>query len=143
VAAAAFVGSRFRPGPWYAALAKPTWNPPNWVFAPVWSVLYVAIAVAGWLYWRNASSGAVLALSLWGAQLVLNASWSWLFFGLHSPALALVDISLLLVAIAFFIVLAHPISTAAAWLFVPYGVWVSFATALNVAIWHLNRSPAT
>ncbi len=140
VALAAFAASRFRPGIWYESLARPTWNPPNWLFAPVWTVLYLAIAIAGWLVWR-ALPGPVprLAMLLWVAQLVLNACWSWLFFGLHQPGYALLDIIVLLVLIAAFIVVAHRVSPVAASLFIPYLLWVGFATALNAAIWQLNR----
>jgi len=136
VAAAALMGAQFQPGDWYAGLEKPFFNPPNWIFGPVWSVLYVGIAVAGWLVWRH-RGGAPLLL-LWAAQLVLNLLWSWIFFGLHRPALALVDIGLLLSSIVAFAVLAWPVSRAAAWLFACYGAWVAFAMLLNAAIWRLN-----
>jgi len=141
VALAAFTASRFRPGAWYASLARPSWTPPDWLFAPVWTALYLAIAVAGWLVWR-ALPGSVLhpALLLWAGQLVLNACWSWLFFGLHQPGYALLDIILLLVVIAVFAVVAIRVSAVAAWLFVPYLLWVGFAAALNAAIWQLNRA---
>lgn len=139
VAAAAFTGSRFQPDTWYELLRKPSWNPPNWLFAPVWTTLYVAIATAGWLVWKKVRSLSHPILLVWAAQLVLNAAWSWLFFGLHRPDLSLVDILLMLTLIAAFILTARKVSPAAAWLFVPYAAWVSFATALNVAIWQLNR----
>jgi len=141
VAATAFIAGRFRPGAWYQALAKPSWTPPGWLFAPVWFLLYLGIAVAGWLVWRAAGSGAPRPLALWASQLVLNAAWSWLFFGLHRPGAALVDIVLLLVLILAFALTAHPFSPGAAWLFVPYGLWVLFATALNTAIVRLNPTP--
>lgn len=145
MAFAAFIGSRFRPGAWHRGLAKPTWNPPNWVFAPVWSALYLAIATAGWLYARSVPGPLYLdlALALWIAQLVLNAAWSWLFFGRQSPGAALIDIVLLLATIIAFALTAYPVSAIAAWLFVPYAAWVSFATVLNAAIWQRNRSRAT
>jgi translocator protein len=135
-AAAAVFGSQFEPGAWHAALQKPAWNPPNWVFGPVWTVLYVLIAIAGWLAWRARHR---LLLWLWGVQLLLNALWSWLFFGLHLPFLALAEIVLLLLVIVAFIVVAWRRQRAAAWLFVPYAAWVGFATALNAAIALLNR----
>lgn len=140
VAAAAFVGSRFMPGPWYASLSKPPWNPPNWVFAPVWTVLYIMIAIAGWLVWRSAGlrSGVVL---LWAAQLVLNAIWTWLFFGRRTPGLAFADIILLLASIIAFIMLARTASRAASWLFVPYAAWVMYAASLNLWVW--LRKPAS
>jgi tryptophan-rich sensory protein len=138
VAVAALSGARFQPGDWYLALAKPAWTPPGWLFAPVWTLLYLAIAVAGWLVWRAASRRRGAPLALWGAQLVLNGIWSWLFFGLHRPDLALVDIALLWAAIGAFVLAARPVRLAAAGLFVPYWLWVTFAAALNFAIWRLN-----
>ncbi len=138
VALAGFFGAQFHPGPWFEALAKPSWNPPNWLFGPVWTVLYLAIAIAGWLVWKRSNGQATPALYFWFAQLGLNALWSWLFFGLHRPPLALVDILALLASIIAFAILARPISPAAALLFVPYALWVAFATALNATIWRLN-----
>jgi translocator protein len=138
VAAAAAVGGRFPPGPWYASLAKPAWTPPNWIFAPVWTLLYVGIAVAGWMVWRRSGSRVGPSLTLWGAQLVLNAAWSWFFFGEHRPGIALVDIGALLACILAFIVVTYGESRPAAYLFVPYALWVAFATALNHALWRLN-----
>ena len=137
-AATAFIAGRFRPGAWYAALAKPSWTPPGWLFAPVWSVLYLAIGVAGWLVWRAGGRGAVVPLAIWLAQLAANAAWSWLFFGRHRPGGALADIAVLLVLILAFIVAARPWSRGAAWLFVPYAAWVLFAASLNAAIVRLN-----
>lgn len=140
VALTAFIAGRFRPGAWYAALAKPPWTPPSWLFAPVWFLLYLGIAVAGWLVWRAVRPVAVLPLALWVAQLVLNAAWSWLFFGLHRPGAALADIIVLLVLILAFVVAAYRVSSVAAWLIVPYALWVLFATVLNAAIVRLNPS---
>jgi tryptophan-rich sensory protein len=137
VAAAALLGTQFQPGAWYAGLAKPAWTPPNWVFGPVWTILYIAIAIAGWLVWRRTRRMSP-ALWFWSAQIVLNAAWSWLFFGLQRPGLALVDIGLLLAAIAGFILAARRESLAAAVLFVPYLLWVGYASALNLAIWRMN-----
>lgn len=136
VACAALFGARFEPGDWYASLAKPPLTPPNWVFAPVWSVLYLFIAVAGWLVWKK--DGARCALLLWAAQLILNALWSFIFFGLERPGTALAEISLLLVAVlatAFAFVRVH---RPAAALLLPYAVWVAFAGYLNAGIWYLN-----
>ncbi len=135
-AAAAF-GSLFPPGAWYAELAKPPWTPPNWLFAPVWTVLYVLIGVAGWRLWL-AGEAARMALVLWAVQLVLNALWSWIFFGLHAPGPALVEILLLLSAIAATMVAAARPCPAVVWLLAPYLAWVAFATALNAALWLLN-----
>jgi tryptophan-rich sensory protein len=137
VAAVALFGAQFQPGSWYETLQKPTWNPPNWVFGPVWTILYIGIAIAGWRVWCE-TGRFVSALALWIGQLVLNACWSMLFFGLHRPDIALVDIILLLALIVAFIVKARRHSTLASWLFVPYFAWVAFAAALNFAIWQLN-----
>lgn len=137
VAAAASFGAIFKPGAWYASLSKPPWTPPNWVFGPVWTALYVMIAVAGWLVWRNGERGR--ALWLWIAALALNAAWSWLFFGQQWIAAALVDIVLLLAAIAAFAIAAWPVSRLASALFWPYLAWVAYATTLNAAILVLNR----
>jgi len=138
VAAAALVGTQFGPGPWYVALQKPPWTPPGWLFAPVWTVLYVAIAVAGWSVWRSKAVSVTKPILIWLLQLMLNGLWSWLFFGLRRPDLALIDIIALLVTIGWFIASAGKISRVAAWLFVPYALWVGFATALNFSIWQLN-----
>jgi tryptophan-rich sensory protein len=136
-ACAAAIGGLFEPGPWYEQLRRPAWNPPNWVFAPVWTALYLAIAIAGWRAWR-VSRRVDAALGLWSLQLVLNALWSWLFFGMHRPGTALLDLLALLAAILAFIVAVRTRDAIAAWLFVPYAVWVTFAGALNFAIWQLN-----
>ncbi len=135
--AVASFGALFLPGPWYAALEKPAWTPPGWIFGPVWTVLYVMIAMAAWLVWQRRAR-VDTALALWGAQLLLNGAWSWLFFGLERPGLALFDIVTLLVAIAATAIAFARISHVAALLFVPYFAWVAFATALNFAIWQLN-----
>lgn len=136
-AATAVFGAGFKPGPWYEALAKPPWTPPNWVFAPVWTALYVMIAIAGWLAWQRLGAGR--AIGLWVAALVLNAAWSWLFFGQHLIGLALIDILALLVSIAAFIAATWNLARPAALLFIPYFAWVGYATSLNLAIWWLNR----
>lgn len=138
VAAAAAVGSHFGPGPWYLALQKPGWTPPNWLFAPIWTLIYVGIALAGWLVWRVKNAERVKPLMLWSAQLILNALWSWIFFGLQRPDLAFADIVLLLIVICGFIVSVRKTSLTAAWLYVPYALWVGFASALNFTIWRLN-----
>lgn len=136
VAAAALVGSRYMPGEWYLALKKPAWTPPGWVFGPVWGTLYVMIAAAGFLVWR--AGGAKVPLAIWGLNLVLNAAWSWLFFGLHRIDLALVDIALVWLTIVGFIIAAWGHSRLASLLFVPYLAWVTLASALNFTIWRLN-----
>lgn len=140
VIAVASTGAIFKPGPWYETLAKPTWTPPDWAFPVVWSILYLFIAIAGWLVWREA--GWSLPIAIWLAQLLLNGAWSWLFFGLRRMDLAFVDVTLLWLAIATFIVIAWPLSTTAALLFLPYLVWVSIAAALNLTVWRMNLAVA-
>ena len=137
---AASTGAFFKPGPWYEALAKPSWRPPNWLFPPAWAVLYILMAVAAWLVWREAGfAGAPLALTLWFAQLVLNAAWSWIFFGLKRMDLAFAELSVLWLAILATILAFVPHSTTAAWMMLPYLAWVSFAGFLNLTMWRLNR----
>jgi len=137
---AARMGAAFRPGDWYERLAKPSWRPPNWVFPPAWVVLYLTIAVSGWLVWRKVGfAGDVLPLSIYLVQLVLNAAWSPIFFGLRRPDLAFIEIIMLWLSIAVTIAVFRPISAAAAWLLLPYLAWVTFAAALNFTIWRLNR----
>ncbi len=136
MAGAAATGSQFRSGAWYMALVKPSWTPPGWLFAPVWTVLYVMIAIAGWLAWR--AGGLARPTAFWLAQLVLNAAWSWAMFGRNHIGLALADIAMLWLAIGAFIWSAWPVSRAAALLFVPYWAWVSFSSALNFAIYRLT-----
>ena len=124
---------------WYAGLAKPPFNPPDWVFGPVWTALYLMIAVAGWRVWRRrGESGAWLALGAWGLQLSLNLSWSMLFFGAQMIGAALVEIAVLLAAILITAALFWRIDRIAGVLLVPYTAWVSFATVLNAALWRLN-----
>jgi translocator protein len=121
---------------WYAGLVKPSFNPPNWLFAPVWTALYLLMAIAAWLVWRRGN--ARTPLMLFALQLVLNSIWSLLFFGLHRVDLALLDIVLLLGTIVATAVAFRPRSAVAALLLAPYLAWVSFATVLNFAIWRLN-----
>ena len=140
--AAAWAGSRFMPGAWYAALAKPAWNPPNAIFAPVWSELYGLMAVAAWLVWRRAGfSGAGAALGLFAVQLILNALWSYLFFGRHQPGLAFGDIVVLWVAILSVVLLFLRVDRVAGALLLPYLAWVGFAAYLNFTLWRLNAGP--
>jgi benzodiazapine receptor len=123
---------------WYRRLDKPPWNPPDRVFGPVWSLLYGAQAVAAWLVWRSGGERAP-ALELYGAQLALNLGWTLLFFGLRRPGWAVLEIVVLWLAIAATVAAFRRRSRAAAWLLLPYLAWVSFALALNVAIWRRNR----
>ena len=130
------VGFFTAPGEWYAGLTKPAFNPPNWIFAPVWTILYVLIAVAGWrTFERNRGSWP---MKLWWGQLALNFLWSPVFFAAQRIGLALIVILLLLAAILAFIIVVWRQDRAAAWLFAPYAAWVFFASGLNGAIWLLN-----
>jgi tryptophan-rich sensory protein len=135
-AAVAAFGAQFLPGEWYASLAKPAWTPPNWVFGPVWTLLYIMIALAGWFAWR--SEGFGLAVYVWIAALVANGLWSWLFFGLHQVAAAMADLVLLLALIVAFMALAWRTARPAALLFLPYFAWVSYACTLNAGVLALN-----
>lgn len=136
VAAAAYTGMTYLPGPFYAVLQKPAWTPPDTVFPPVWTAIYIMIALAGWIAWRAQGFGPLLWL--WLGQLVLNAAWSYLMFGEKQIVHALVDIGALWLVILAFIVVAWPVRRSAALLFIPYFLWVSFAAALNFEIWRLN-----
>jgi benzodiazapine receptor len=137
--AAGWIGSRFMPGEWYASLTKPAWTPPNAVFGPVWTALYVLMGVAAWLVWRKAGfSGAPVALGLFVAQLALNALWSYLFFGLHRPGAAFAEIVVLWLAILGTVIGFWRVRPAAGALLIPYLAWVTFASGLNVQLWRLN-----
>jgi translocator protein len=137
--AAAGVGGLFRPGEWYAQLAKPAWNPPNWIFGPVWTALYAMMAVAAWLVWREDGFRArARPLGLFLLQLALNAAWSPLFFGLKSPAVAFGVIVLLWLAILATLCAFWRENRISGALLLPYLGWVTFATALNFALWRLN-----
>lgn len=137
--AAALFGSYFEPGSWYEALNKPSWTPPNWIFPVVWPILYTMMAVAAWQVWRNYGfEGAPQQLRWFLLQLGLNAAWSWIFFGRQSISMGLAEILLLWVAIFFTIILFWGKSKLAAWLMVPYLLWVTYASALNFSIWQLN-----
>jgi benzodiazapine receptor len=130
------IGLMTLPGEWYAGLAKPPFNPPNWIFAPVWTLLYIMVAVAGWRTWQRGPRSA--AMAVWFIQLALNFVWSPVFFGAHRIGGALAVIVALLAAIIAFIVMAWPRDRIAALLFTPYAAWVAFATLLNGALWYLN-----
>ncbi len=131
------IGAISPPGDWYMTIEKPSWNPPGWVFGPVWTFLYFAMATAAWRVWRK--NGWALAMALYGVQLVFNAAWTPVFFGAHQIGWALVVIVLLWLAavataVAFF--RADKLSGA---LMVPYLMWLSFATFLNFTLWQLNE----
>lgn len=125
---------------WYASLVKPAFNPPNWVFAPVWTILYVLMAFALWRILRLTPNSVARrsALILFFVQLTLNAVWSWMFFGAHSPFLGVVNIVPQLLVILMTIITFHRLDKVAAWCLVPLAAWVAFASVLNVAIWQLN-----
>ncbi len=134
-------GSMFRPGDWYAALDKPFFNPPNWLFAPAWTLLYILMGVALWRIWRLvASVERTRALRLFAVQLALNAAWTPVFFGAHSLAGGLAVILFMAMAIIVTIQFFHPLDKPAAWLLAPYLAWVAFATTLNVSLLALNGS---
>ena len=137
---AAATGAVFPAGDWYERLAKPSWRPPNWLFAPVWTVIYLTIAVSGWLVWRKYGfAGAALPLAIYLLQLVLNAAWTPIFFGLRRPDLAFFEILMLWLSIVATIATFRSLNAAAAWLLLPYLAWVTFAATLNFTVWRLNR----
>lgn len=136
---AGLFGAQFQPGEWYAQLTKPSWTPPNWLFAPVWTFLYLAMGTAAWLVWQRVGwRKSRLALLFFILQLVLNAVWSWVFFGLHRPGLAFAEIVFLWAAILLTLILFWRRCPLSGVLFVPYLVWVSFAAILNFSLWRLN-----
>ena len=130
------IGTVSMPDGWFAALQKPSFQPPNWVFGPVWTILYILIGIAGARIFTAAASST--AMKLWIAQMVLNFLWSPTFFALHALVPALVIVALLLVTILAFIRAAWPIDRPAATMFIPYAAWVSFATLLNASLIVLN-----
>lgn len=143
VSAVILIGTNSPPDAWFEGLRKPFFNPPGVVFGPVWTLLYVLMAVAAWLVVRQAHVAWQKrrdAMLLMGLQLFLNALWSPLFFGLHSPGWALVDICALWLAIVVTIRAFAVIRPAAAWMLAPYLLWVSFALVLNGTIWIMNRA---
>jgi benzodiazapine receptor len=137
---AAGLGALSQPDGWYARLQRPPFAPPNWIFGPVWTTLYILMAIAAAIVWIQVGwREARLPLAIYAAQLALNAAWSPLFFGLHRPDLALIDIVLIWVGILVTMWAFARHSRLAAALLVPYLAWVSFATYLNAGFWWLNR----
>jgi tryptophan-rich sensory protein len=132
-ALSAFIGM---PGPWYAALNKPTWNPPPWLFGPAWTLLYTLMAVAAWMVWKRV--GFAKPLKLYFVQLALNAAWTPIFFGAHEMGGALVEILALWIAILMTLRAFWAVSRPAGMLLLPYLAWVSFASVLNFTLWRLN-----
>lgn len=140
VAALGGLATETGPGSWYDQLKKPVFQPPNWLFGPVWTLLYGLIAIAGWRIWMAPkTTERRAAMGLWGLQLGLNLLWSYLFFAWKQPGFAFVEILILWGVIGLFIFRARSVSSLASWLFLPYWAWVSFATLLNGSIWLLNR----
>lgn len=141
---AGFVGQLFTAPSiptWYAALNKPAFNPPNWVFAPVWTTLYIMMAVAAWLVWERGleNKNVQTGLKFFVLQLALNSLWSIIFFGFQLPWLAFIEIICLWIAIFLTIKYFVKVSKLAGWLLLPYLLWVSFAAVLNLAIFWLNK----
>ena len=140
--AAAALGALFTSlsvGTWYTTLRRPSWTPPDWVFGPVWSVLYLSMAVAAWLVWRqHGLASAAWPLGLFAVQIALNVVWSALFFALRNPGAALFEIIFLWCAILATALSFWRISVPAGWLLVPYLAWVTYAAALNFAFWRMN-----
>jgi translocator protein len=133
---AAGSGGLYMPGPWYDALNKPWWTPPDWVFPVAWTILYTMIAAAGWFAWKAGGFGP--AMLVWLVGLVLNGLWSYFMFGRQDIFSALIDVSGLWLTTAGFMLLAWPLDKRAVLLFAPYLVWVTFAALLNLAVWRMN-----
>mgnify|MGYP001813743289 CR=1 FL=1 len=137
--AAGYIGASFEAGEWYyETLKKPAWTPPAWLFGPVWAVLYPLMAISAWKVWLTGHHERLGALTWWGIQLLLNAAWSWLFFGLHRIGWAWAEMTVLVLAVllctrAFFLLSRH-----AAYLMVPYLVWLIYAWVLNFTMWSMN-----
>lgn len=126
-------------GNWYAKLNKPFWTPPDWVFGPVWTFLFLCMAVAAWLVWRRYGfAGAVVPMALFALQLALNVAWTWVFFGLHLPGAAFAEIIVLWLAILATLIAFWALVPAAGWLMVPYLLWVTYAATLNWGLWKMN-----
>jgi tryptophan-rich sensory protein len=135
---APLLGAWAPPGDWYRSLNKPAWTPPPWLFGPAWTFLYLSMATAAWGVWRRTGWG--VPLRWWLVQLVLNAAWTPLFFGLRQPGWAFAEIALLWLAIAVTTAKFFPVSRWAGALLLPYLAWVTFASALNFALWRMNLS---
>lgn len=139
----AWMGAQVSPGigsaEWYESINKPAWNPPAWLFAPVWTTLYTMMGIAAWLIWRNYGyEGARMELIFFLVQLVLNGAWSWIFFGTQSPGWAFIEIILLLTLIGITTRYFWEKHKLAGGLMIPYLLWVAFATVLNGTIWWIN-----
>ncbi len=138
--AAAAVGGLAGPDSWYRAIDKPPWNPPDWVFGPVWTVLYMLMGIAAWMVWRERARAAVtIPIALFLVQLVLNSLWSWVFFRWHQPGWALVELVALWMTVLLTVLAFRKVRPVAGALLVPYLLWVAFAGVLNASIWLRNR----
>jgi len=139
---AGFIGSFFTTpsiSTWYAFINKPSFSPPNWLFAPVWTLLYILMGIAAFLIWQKRDNQKTKqALRFYGTQLILNALWSIIFFGMHNPGLAFLEIIFLWIFIFLTLIKFYKINKTAGLLFVPYLAWISFALILNYAVWMLN-----
>lgn len=139
-AVVAWFGAQFNPGLWYMTINKPIWTPPGWLFGPVWTMLYIMMAIASYLVWNATGrtfKNKIIQLYLF--KMLLNACWSWVFFGLHQIGWAVINIILLLVFIIVVTTLFYRQNKISGWLMLPYLLWVSFASILNLNIWILNR----
>ncbi|HIH32055.1 TPA: tryptophan-rich sensory protein [Candidatus Woesearchaeota archaeon] len=123
---------------WYSKIKKPSFNPPNWIFGPVWTILYVLMGISLYLMWTSKIDNR-LAIMFFVIQLVLNFLWSYLFFSMHNPLLAFIDIALLWIMIILTMIYAYPVSQTASLLMIPYILWVTFASILNLSIYLLNK----
>ncbi len=137
--AVGFIAGRFRPGQWYLELTKPSFTPPGWIFAPVWTALYILMGLAAWLIWRQAGLAAAIPLAVFLIQLILNGLWSYIFFGRHAIGAAFAEIIILWLFILLTMILFWKRSPLAGAFILPYLLWVSFASILNYSIWRLNR----
>ncbi len=142
--AAAGIGSWFTAqsvNSWYTGITKPSWTPPNWLFGPVWTTLYVLMAISGWLIWRLRGEFDVrLILTIFIIQLILNVAWSGIFFGAQKIGLGAIEVVILWLTILAYIILSWPLSRVASLLFAPYLLWVGYASALNISIYFLNKA---
>jgi len=136
----AFVGGFFKPGSWYLEIVKPEWTPPSWIFGPVWFFLYFCMGVAAFLIWESKKNKKIkLPMTIFVLQLILNALWSWIFFGMNNLLYSIIEIIILLSMIVLTIILFYRINKKAGMILIPYLLWVGFATILNYNIWLLNH----
>ena len=136
----AIVGGFFKPGSWYLEIIKPEWTPPGWIFGPVWFLLYLIMGISASIIWKLKNTyNIMLPIVFFIIQLILNALWSWIFFGRHELLYSVIDIVVLLIMIIVTIILFYRINKKAGLILLPYLLWVGFATVLNYNIWLLNR----